>query len=109
MIAWAVLNFVLINVVLMMTNQIVVLFVIFVIPMYVSDSDPHSSEVEIIASTCFVKIFVLPECRPKQTPVYSNLMLRRMADGLHMWTVTLVGNNSGSSFLGTNLDRFEPN
>jgi len=127
MIAWAVLNFVVINVVLMMTNQIVVLFAIFVIPMYVSDSDPHSSEVEIIASTCFitVKSFVLPECRPKQTPmcsnlmlpecrpkqtpVCSNLMLWRMAHGLHMWTVTPVGNNSGSSFLGTNLDRFEPN
>jgi hypothetical protein len=73
MIAWAALNFVLINVVLMMTNQIVVLFAIFVIPMYVSDSDPCSSEVEIIASTCFVtvKSFLLPQCRPKQTPVCS--------------------------------------
>jgi len=77
MIAWAALNFVLINVVLMMTNQIVVLFAIFVIPMYVSDSDPCSSEVEIIASTCFVtvKSFLLPQCRPKQTPMCSNLML----------------------------------
>lgn len=64
------------NVVLITASQIVVLFPICVIPMYVSDSDPHSSEVEIIASTCFVtvKSFALPQCRPKQTAVCSNLM-----------------------------------
>jgi len=85
------------------TSQIVVLFMICVIPMYVSDSDTHSSEIEIIANTCFVtvKSFALPQCMSKQTPVCLNLMLRRMSDGLHMWTATSVGNNSGSSFLGT--------
>jgi hypothetical protein len=52
------------NMILIMTSQIVVLFVISVIPMYVSKSGPQSSEVEIVASTCFVTVtsFALPQC-----------------------------------------------